>query len=589
MVAWLIYKHVYVIHVPMYIEIVPNRNSRPAILLREGWREGKKVCKRTLANLTDWPARKVDALRRVLKEEPLVSPDEAFSIERSLPHGHVELIAEAIKRTGVDKVIGAKRTRERDLVLAMIIERLIYPCSKLATTRLWHCTTLAEQLGVGDADEDELYTAMDWLLARQSRIEKKLAKRHLSEGCQVLYDVSSSYYEGHTCPLARLGHSRDKKRGKPIIVYGVLTDAQGCPLAVEVYPGNTGDPTTVPDQVNTLKQRFGLDRVILVGDRGMLTQTQINELKRHPGVGWISALRSEKVRQLVDQKYLQLSLFDERNLAEIHSPDFPGERLMACFNPLLGEERKRKRRALLDATEQALEKISKEVKRRTKTPLSAAEIGTKVGKIINRFKMGKHFKRSITDGQFSYARCSSAIEREAELDGIYVIRTSESKPSLSAEDAVRSYKNLAQVERVFRTFKGLDIRIRPIHHRTEDRVRAHIFICLLAYYVEWHLRQVLAPLLFDDETLASDRKQRDPVAPAKPSTAAKSKKVARVTENGLPIHSFKTLMAEMGTRCRHRCRVKSDPQCPPIFQYTDPTPFQTRALELIRLLPVQGI
>ncbi len=573
----------------MYIEIVPNRNSRPAILLREGWREGKQVCKRTLANLTDWPAQKVEALRRVLKEEPLVSPDEAFAIERSLPHGHVELLMEAIKRIGLDKVISAKRTRDRDLVLAMIIERLIYPCSKLATTRLWHSTTLAEQLEVSDADEDELYAAMDWLLARQSRIEKKLAKRHLSEGCQVLYDVSSSYYEGRTCPLVRPGHSRDKKRGKPIVVYGVLTDARGRPLAVEVYPGNTGDPTTVPDQVDTLKQRFGLDRVILVGDRGMLTQTQIDELKRHPGVGWISALRSEKVRQLVDQKYLQLSLFDRQNLAEIHSPDFPGERLMACFNPLLAQERKRKRRELLDATEQVLEKIGKEVERRTKTPLSAAEIGTKVGKIINRFKMGKHFELTITDGQFSYARRADVIEREAELDGLYVIRTSESKPSLSAEDAVRSYKNLAQVERVFRTFKGMDILIRPIHHRTEERVRAHIFICLLAYYVEWHLRQVLAPLLFDDETLASDRKQRDPVAPAESSTAAKSKKIARVTENGLPIHSFKTLMAEMGTRCRHRCRVKSDPQCPPVFQYTDPTPLQARALQLIRLLPVQGI
>ncbi|MEN8130173.1 MAG: IS1634 family transposase [Pseudomonadota bacterium] len=573
----------------MYIEIVPNRNSRPAILLREGWREGKKVCKRTIANLTDWPAQKVAALRRVLKDEMLVSPDEAFSIERSLPHGHVELILEAIKRIGLDQVISAKRTRERDLVLAMIIERLVHPCSKLATTRLWHSTTLAEQLEVGDADEDELYAAMDWLLARQSRIEKKLAKRHLSEGCQVLYDVSSSYYEGHTCPLARLGHSRDKKRGKPIIVYGVLTDAQGCPLAVEVYPGNTGDPTTVPDQVNTLKQRFGLDRVILVGDRGMLTQTQIDELKRHPGVGWISALRSEKVRQLFDQKYLQLSLFDQQNLAEVHSPDFPDERLMACFNPLLAEERKRKRRELLDATEQALEKISKEVKRRTKTPLSAAAIGTKVGKIINRFKMGKHFELSIHDGQFRYARRTDAIEREAELDGIYVIRTSESKASLSAEDAVRSYKNLAQVERVFRTFKGLDIRIRPIHHRTEARVRAHIFICLLAYYVEWHLRQVLAPLLFDDETLATDRKQRDPVAPAEPSTAAKYKKVARISENAMPIHSFNTLMAEMGTRCRHRCRMKSDPECPPIFQDTEPTPLQARAMELTRLLPVNGI
>ena len=573
----------------MYIEIVPNRNSRPAILLREGWREGKKVCKRTLANLTDWPAQKVDALRRVLKEETLVSPDEAFSIERSLPHGHVELILEAVKRIGLDNVISAKRTRDRDLVLAMIIERLIHPCSKLATTRLWHSTTLAEQLEVGDADEDELYAAMDWLLARQSRIEKKLAKRHLSEGCQVLYDVSSSYYEGHTCPLVRPGHSRDKKRGKPIVVYGVLTDAQGCPLAVEVYPGNTGDPTTVPDQVNTLKQRFELDRVVLVGDRGMLTQTQIDELKRHPGVGWISALRSEKVRKLFDQKYLQLSLFDQQNLAEIHSPDFPDERLIACFNPLLAEERKRKRRELLEATEQALEKISKEVKRRTKTPLSAAEIGTKVGKIINRFKMGKHFELSITDGHFSYVRRTEAIEREAELDGLYVIRTSESQHALSAEDAVRSYKNLAQVERVFRTFKGLDIRIRPIHHRTEERVRAHIFICLLAYYVEWHLRRVLAPLLFDDEALTFDRKQRDPVAPAESSTAAKTKKVARVTEDGLPIHSFTTLLAEMGTRCRHRCRVKSDPACPPIFQDTDPTPLQTRALELTRLLPVQGI
>jgi len=573
----------------MYIEIVPNRNSRPAVLLREGWREGKKVCKRTIANLTDWPAQKVAALRRVLKDETLVSPDEAFSIERSLPHGHVELILEAIKRIGLDQVISAKRTPERDLVLAMIVERLVHPCSKLATTRLWHSTTLAEQLAVGDADEDELYAAMDWLLARQSRIEKKLAKRHLSEGCQVLYDVSSSYYEGHTCPLARLGHSRDKKRGKPIVVYGVLTDDQGRPLAVEVYPGNTGDPTTVPDQVNTLKQRFGLDQVILVGDRGMLTQTQIDELKQHPGVGWISALRSEKVRKLFDQKYLQLSLFDQQNLAEIHSPDFPGERLMACFNPLLAEERKRKRRELLDATEQALEKINKEVKRRTKTPLSAAEIGTKVGKIINRFKMGKHFELSIDDGQFGYTRRADAIEHEAELDGVYVIRTSESKASLSAEDAVRSYKNLAQVERVFRTFKGLDIRIRPIHHRTEERVRAHIFICLLAYYVEWHLRQVLAPLLFDDETLATDRKQRDPVAPAEPSTAAKFKKVARVSDNGMPIHSFKTLMAEMGTRCRHRCRVKSDPECPPIFQDTEPTPFQTRAMELTRLLPVNGI
>ena len=301
----------------MYVEIVPNRNSRPAILLREGWREGKKVCKRTVANLTDWPAQKVAALRRVLKDEPLVSPDDAFAIERSWPHGHVEAVLETIRRIGLDTLIGAKRTRERDLVLAMIVERLIAPCSKLATTRMWHSTTLAQRLAVGDADEDELYAAMDWLLVRQSRIEKKLAARHLGEGQQVLYDVSSSYYEGHTCALVQFGHSRDGKRGKPIVVYGVLTDVQGRPVAVEVYPGNTGDPSTVADQVETLKGRFGLERVVLVGDRGMLTQTQIEVLKTHPGIGWISALRSEKVRQLADEKHLQLSLFDEKNLAEI--------------------------------------------------------------------------------------------------------------------------------------------------------------------------------------------------------------------------------------------------------------------------------
>ncbi len=522
----------------MYIEIVPNRNSRPAILLREGWREGKKVCKRTLANLTDWPARKVELLRRVLKEEPLVSPTEAFSIERSLPHGHVEAVLETIKRIGLDKLIGAKRSRERDLVLAMIVERLIRPCSKLATTRLWHTSTLAELLAVSDADESDLYEAMDWLLARQSRIEKKLATRHLGEGHQVLYDLSSSYYEGYTCPLVFFGHSRDGKRGKPILVYGVLTDSQGRPIAVEVYPGNTGDPSTVSDQTKKLKDHFGLERVILVGDRGMLTQTQIEALKAYPGIGWISALRTEKIRQLVEQQCLQRSLFDQQNLAEIYSPDFPNERLIACFNPLLAEERGRKREQLLVATEQALEKILRQVQRRTKTPLNAAEIGKKVGKVINRFKVGKHFDLSIADGQFGYARRTQAIEREAELDGLYVIRTSESSQNLSAEDTVRSYKNLALVERAFRTLKGLDLQIRPIYHRSEDRVRAHIFLCLLAYYVEWHMRQALAPLLFDDETLAVERKNRDPVAPAKPTAPANRKKTVRLTEDGLPIHSF---------------------------------------------------
>lgn len=570
----------------MYIERVPNRNSRPAILLREGWREGKKVCKRTLANLTDWPAHKVELLRRLLKDEPLVGADEAFVIERSLPHGHVEAVLACMRRIGLEGLLAARPCRERDLVMAMIAERLIRPCSKLATTRLWHTTTLAESFGVGDADEDELYGAMDWLLARQGRVEKKLAARHLDEGTQVLYDLSSSYFEGRSCALARFGHNRDGKRGKPIVVYGVLSDAQGRPLAVEVYPGNTGDPSTVPDQVEKLRERFALQRIVLVGDRGMLTQAQIEALREHPGLGWISALRGEKVRQLVEQENLQLSLFDTQNLAEIESPDFPGERLVACFNPLLAEERARKRDALLAATEQLLEKLQREVQRRTKTPLGAAEIGQKLGRIINRFKMAKHFETAIADGRFDYARRADAIASEAALDGLYVIRTSEPRASLSAPDTVRCYKNLARVEWAFRTLKSMDLQIRPIRHRTADRVRAHIFICLLAYYVEWHLRQALAPLLFDDEELAVERSRRDPVAPAKPSDSAKRKKNDRHNGDGLPIHSFSSLMAELATRCRHRCRLKSDPNSPIIHQYTEPTALQARALELIQLLPV---
>ena len=356
----------------MYIEIVPNRNSPPAVLLREGWREGNKICKRTLANLTGWSQARIDALRRVLKDEPVLSAQDAFVVERSLPHGHVQAVLEALKRIGLDTLIGSKRSRERDLVLAMIVERLIHPCSKLATTRLWHSSTLAEEVTVGDATEDDLYEAMDWLLERQSRIEHKLAARHLGQGAQVLYDVTSSYYEGRTCPLMRFGHDRDGKTGRPIVVYGVLTDAQGRPIALQVYPGNTGDPSTVPDQVYKLREQFGLQQVVLVGDRGMLTQTQIDKLKQYPGLGWISALRSSAIRDLVQAGTLQLSLFDEQNLADISSPEFAGERLIACHNPLLAEERARKREELLKATEKALERIARQVHRRTKTPLTAA-------------------------------------------------------------------------------------------------------------------------------------------------------------------------------------------------------------------------
>lgn len=572
----------------MYIEIVPNRKSRPAILLREGWREGKKICKRTLANLTEWSEARIEALRRVLKNEPVVAPHDVFAIERSLPHGHVQAVLQAIKRIGLDTLIGTKRSRERELVLAMIVERLIHPCSKLATTRLWHSCTLAEELAVADATEDDLYEAMDWLLQRQSRIENKLAARHLVEGTQVLYDVTSSYYEGRSCPLMQFGHDRDGKTGQPIVVYGVLTDSQGRPIAVQAYAGNTGDPTTVPDQVHKLREQFGLQQVVLVGDRGMLTQTQIAKLKQYPGLGWISALRSAAIRDLVQGGALQLSLFDEQNLAEISSPEFPGERLIACHNPLLAEERARKREDLLQATEKEFERIARQVTRRTKSPLSAAEIGKKVGRGGNRFKMAKHFELTIQDGAFGYARRQQQIQREAQLDGIYVIRTSEPRSRLSAEDTVRSYKSLAQVEHAFRCLKGIDILVRPIRHRDEQRVKAHLFLCMLAYYVEWHMRKALASLLFDDEQLDQDRKSRDPVAPAKPSASAKKKKTVRLTTDGLPIHSFETLLAELATRCRNRCRIKSDPNSAPFSHLTEPTPLQQRAFELLQVLPVTG-
>ncbi len=572
----------------MYIEAVPNRNSPPAMLLREGWREGAKTHKRTLANLSHWPKHKIETLRRVLRDEVLVSPKDLFETERTLPHGHVEAMLGTIRKIGLDSVISSKRCPERDLVLAMIAERLIHPCSKLATTRVWHTTTLAEELSVEWADEDDLYEAMDWLLARQERIEKKLAERHLTDGAVVLYDVSSSYYEGRTCPLARFGHDRDGQKGLPIIVYGVLTDGEGRPVAVSVYAGNTGDQTTVPDQVEKLRQRFGLLRLVIVGDRGMLTQPQIDKLKAHPGLGWITALTSVSIRNLVKQGALQLSLFDEKNLAEITSPDFPGERLMACYNPLLAHERSRKRRELLEATEKGLTKLARQVARRTKTPLEGSEIGMKAGKILDRYKVGKHYELTIGDGTFRWARREDSIEAEAKLDGIYVIRTSEPKERLSAEDTVRTYKSLSQVERAFRCLKGVDLLVRPIRHRTEDRVPAHIFLCVLAYYVEWHMRRALAPILFEDDQLETERKRRDPILPAQPTESAKTKKATHTTPDGLPVHSFETLMAELASRGRNTYRLKSDDSSLTFKQVPEPTAIQRRAYELLGLLPVDG-
>jgi len=570
---------------PMYIDTVPNRNSPPAILLREGWREGTKTRKRTLANLSHWPKQKVEMLRRLLRDEVLVSPDDLFETERTRPHGHVEAVLGTIRQLGLDRLIASTRCRERDLVLAMIAARVLQPCSKLETTRLWQTTTLAEELQVGDANEDELYAAMDWLLARQGGIEQRLAARHLQDGGVVLYDLTSSYYEGRTCPLARFGHDRDGRTGRPIIVYGLIADDEGRPIAVSVYPGNTGDPTTVPAQVDRLRDRFGLTRLVLVGDRGLLTQAQIRRLRGQPGLGWIAALTSVAIRGVVKTGALQLSLFDEQHLAEITADAFPGERLIVCYNPLLAAERDRKRDALLAATERDLARLAKEVTRRTKPPLRSGTIGLKAGKILARYKMGKHFTLTIGDGMFAWQRRETAIEQEAKLDGIYVIRTSEPAERFSAENTVRTYKSLAHVERAFRCFKGVDLRVRPIWHRTEARVPAHIFLCMLAYYVEWQMRRALAPILFEDEDLPAARAQRDPVLPATCSPAAPQKKRTHRTPDGLPVHSFQSLLEDLATRCRNTVRLKHDAGVT-FTQVPPPTPVQHRAYELLGLLPV---
>jgi transposase len=552
-------------------------------LLRRSIRQGKTVTHETLGNLSHLPDPLIDLIKRSLKGETFIPAAEAFRISRSLPHGHVEAVLTMIRQLGLEELIASAPSRRRDLVIAMIAERLLFPSSKLANTRHWHDTTLAEELGVDDATADQLYDAMDWLLTRQEAIEKKLARRHLGDGALVLYDVTSSYYEGKTCPLARHGHDRDGKTGCPIIVYGTLTDADGRPVAVQVYPGNTGDPTTVPDQVEALTQRFGLSRVVLVGDRGMLTQTQIDVLKKHPGLGWISALRSGAIRRLLADGHLVRTDLESERLAEITSPEFPGERLVACYNPQLAEQRRQKRHDLLAATQAELEALAAGVARPKGPPATAAAIGVRAGKIINRYKMAKHFDLAIRDGHLGWARKEEAIKNEELLDGIYVIRTSEPADRLTAANAVRSYKRLALVEQAFRCVKGIDLLVRPIYHRTAERVRAHILLCLLAYYVEWHLRQAWAPLLFEDEELAVDRQRRDPVAPARASASARRKKKTHATPGGLPVQSFRTLLAHLGTRCRNTCEVASAPNSATFRQVTEADALQAEALRLIRV------
>ena len=574
----------------MYVATVPNRNSPPAILLRESFRLNGKVLNRTLANISHWPTAQLEALRAVLKGATSVGVatplPQAFDIVRSRPHGQVAAVLGTLRKLQLDRLIDKQPSPERDLVLAMIVERILEPASKLATARALHPDTLTSTLGellhLESPAEDELYRTMDWLLPQQARIEQALAKRHLAEGALLLYDLTSTYLEGRHCPLGQLGHSRDDKKGTLQIVFGLMTNAQGCPLAVEVYAGNTSDPKTVCDQVTKLQKRFGLQRVIFVGDRGMLTSARIHEdLKPKPGIEWITALRAPAIKKLASDGILQLSLFDHRDLAEISHPDFPGERLIACYNPLLAEERARKRPELLAATEKELKKIAVATSR-PKRPLRGKQnIGLRVGKVLNRYKMGKHFQIHIEESSFTYQRKQANIEKEESLDGIYVVRTNVPAEVFSGEQAVRNYKSLSCVERAFRSLKTVDLHVRPIHHRLPDRVRAHIFLCMLAYYVEWHMRKDLAPILFDDDDKAAAEQLRSTVvAPAQRSASAQAKALDKRTKDDLPVHSFQTLLSDLATIVMNRVQPK-DATIPAFDILTIPTTLQQRAFDLL--------
>jgi transposase len=573
----------------MYVAKVPNRKSPPAILLRESYRQDGKVKSRTLANITHLPSQQIEALRSALAGSaaaPATPLPEAFRISRSLPHGHVAAVLGCLRNLELDSILAPAPGRQRDLVIAMIVARIIEPASKLATARGLHCDTLHHSLGemlyLDSADETELYQAMDWLLPLQSRIEQALAKRHLSQGGLVLYDLTSTYFEGRHCPLAKLGHSRDDKSGKLQIVFGLLTNASGCPVAVEVFAGNTSDPKTVAAQVNKLRLQFGLSDVVLIGDRGMITSARIREdLPASHGIQWISALRATQIQKLAASGQLQMSLFDQTDLVEIAHPDFPSERLIVCFNPLLAEERARKRPELLAATEKQLEKIAAATKRRRRPLRGKQNIGLRAGRILNRYKMGKHFQLRIEEDSFHYERKTANIEREENLDGIYVIRTSVKKEALSSQQVVASYKSLSGVERAFRSLKTVDLQVRPIHHRLPDRVRAHILLCMLAYYVEWHMRQLLAPILFDDDDRAQAQAARASiVAPAQRSASAKLKARTKQTSDGLKVHSFQTLIGDLATIVKNRIQP-TDKNFVAFDMLTEPTVIQQRALDLL--------
>ncbi len=563
----------------MHVAVVPSRQRSgeySSVLVRQSYREGGKVKHRTLANLSKLPADVVDTVRAMLRGEQLGPLADSFEIVRALPHGNVLAVVGQIRKLGLDKLIAARPRRERELATAMIASRLLQPESKLATVRSWESSTLASELGVADADEDELYAAMDWLLEQQPKMEATLARRHLAEGGLVLYDLTSVCLEGDKCELAQRGYSRDGKRGLPQVEFGLITDREGCPVAVDVFAGNTADPNTVAAQVDKLKNRFGIADVVLVGDRGMLTSARIEALKEVGGVGWISALRSTQIAALVRHGHLQLSLFDQRNLAEISSPDFPGERLVVCRNPALAADRARKREELLLATERELDKV---VDAGGAGRLQSKDAtGLRVGKLLGRFKVGKHFKLDISETGFSYQRDAEGITTEAALDGLYVIRTSVEEGKLDADQVVRSYKLLAGVERAFKTMKSVDLQVRPVHHRLADRVRAHIFICMLAYYVRWHLERAWAPLLFKDEARPL---AEDVVAPARRSDSALAKARTQRLADHTAVHSFRSLLGQLATLTKNTVRVPSNPAT--FDKLAQPTDLQTRALQLLGL------
>jgi len=576
----------------MYIEAVPNRHSPPAILLRESYRQGGKIKKRTLLNLSDWPADRIAGFKMLLKGGTVIPSDhQAITIIRSLPHGHVATALGTARKIGLDRLLGPDGNRCRDLVLALVVSRLLEPGSKLAAARTLSPDTasssLGEELGLGMVDEDELYSALDWLAVRQPAIETGLAKRHLASGTLVLYDVSSSYMEGRCCPLAQFGYNRDRKRGKLQIIYGLLCAADGCPVAVEVFDGSTADPMTLTSQVTKLKERFGLDHVVLVGDRGLITQARIAEDLSAAGLDWITALRAPAIKALRDAGALQMSLFDERDMASITAPDFPGERLIVCRNRALAAERARKREDLLAATERALARIAAAVARQRQPLRGAAAIGLEVGAVLDKYKMAKHFTLDIADNRFGFARKTEEIAAEAALDGIYVVRTSLPLTALDDTATVRSYKSLSLVERAFRCLKSVDLQVRPVYHWLAERVRAHVFLCMLAYYLEWHMRQRLAPMLYDDtDKDTAEALRPSVVAKAERSPVAIAKQTTGRTEDGLSVHSLRTLLADLATLTRNTLVTAIDPERPFTLS-ARPTALQQKALDLLGLARTQ--